>query len=73
VHGAVAAAAFFLDNGAPVDKPNFLGYTALHWTALSGSVAAVYLFIARGAVNDAAVNIPERRLARRILDCLSPL
>jgi hypothetical protein len=52
VHGAVAAD-FLLDNGASVDKWNFLMYTALRRTASSGRVEAVDLLLARGAAIDA--------------------
>jgi hypothetical protein len=53
VHGALQCVEYLLDNGASVDKRNFLGFSALHWTAYSARTEVVDLLIKHGADIDA--------------------
>lgn len=48
-HGALDCANYLIDNGAIVDKKNFMGYTALHWTAFTGRIEVVDLLLKKGA------------------------
>lgn len=48
-HGALECAKYLIENGATVDKKNFMGYTALHWTAFTGRVEVVDLLLSKGA------------------------
>lgn len=48
-HGALECANYLLENGATVDKKNFMGYTALHWTAFTGRIEVVDLLLRKGA------------------------
>jgi hypothetical protein len=48
-HGAQSCAAYLIENDAKVDQKNFLGFTALHWTAFSGRTEVVDLLLENGA------------------------
>ena len=52
-HGAFECANYLIENGATVDKKNFMGYTALHWTAFTGRIEVVDLLLRKGANIDA--------------------
>lgn len=48
-HGSVRCLEYLIQNGATVNKKNFLGYTALHWAAYSGRTECVDLLLQNGA------------------------
>jgi ankyrin repeat protein len=48
-HGALSCASYLVEQGASVDQKNFLGFTALHWTAFTGRTEVVDLLLEHGA------------------------
>jgi ankyrin repeat protein len=49
VHGSVRCAEYLLENGASVDRHNFLGWSALHWTAYGERIEVVDLLLKKEA------------------------
>lgn len=48
-HGALDCTKYLIKSGAIVDKKNFMGYTALHWTAFTGRTEAIDFLLQKGA------------------------
>lgn len=48
-HGSIECLKYLIQNGTDVNKKNFAGYTALHWTAYTGRIECVDELLSHGA------------------------
>ncbi|KAH0785265.1 ankyrin repeat domain-containing protein [Histomonas meleagridis] len=48
-HGSIECTKFLIKSGANVEQKNFMGFTALHWTAFTGRIECVDILLNSGA------------------------